>query len=140
MILLSAPGRRFGPPRGDATRGEFVLESSDDRPGASHLRILMLGCLSEPPLQAVEIRRIRAASTRPVPRDFVFDSAEGELRLRARSVQVHESPGLACRAIIEPHRAPLLQRWRWGLLLRALRVPGLFALVTRMRARRGRKR
>lgn len=117
----------------------MILESSDDRPGDSHVRIVVQGCTAAPPPRPFEIRRIRTESSEAVLRDFILESDGGELRLRARSIQVHESPGLRDRTFLEPRPVPMAQRWLWKLLLAALRIPGVFALVSRIRKRRGPK-
>jgi len=117
----------------------MILESSDDRPGDSHVRIVVQGCTAALPPLPFEIRRIRTESTEAVLRDFILESDGGELRLRARSVQVHESPGLRARTFLEPRPVSMAQRWLWKLLLAALRIPGVLALVSRIRKRRGPK-
>jgi hypothetical protein len=76
-----------------------------------------------------------AAATVPGPplRRFRIDSAQLQLELQARSVQLHRDAAAAFYGAVPPPRVPLRLRLGWSLLLAALRLPGAAALVRKIR-------
>jgi hypothetical protein len=130
----------------DPDRRRWVLESTDDAARGSHLQIAFQNCdpaaaphpREEGPMESgpIEIRSIVELSNARPLRVFLIDSARGALSVSARTVYVHESPGTQYRDVLPPRRVPLAQRWLWRLLLAALRIPGVFPLVARIRRRR----
>jgi hypothetical protein len=62
-------------------------------------------------------------------RCFRIETAQVQLELRARSVQVHREVGDRLFAAVPPPRVPLSIRAGWVVLLSALRLPGLRRLL-----------
>lgn len=67
------------------------------------------------------------------PRQFRIESPGLSLALQARQVQVHRDAAAVFYGAVPPVHVPLRLRLGWGLLLTALRVPGVAALVRKVR-------
>jgi hypothetical protein len=132
-----ALNRRFHARPLDASMQRWALESSDDAALGAHVRVLLQ--TSEPTAMPgpVEIQEIRGTSQGTPPRGFVIHRAGGALPVGAHGVHVHEIPGSRYQAVLPRYPVPVIERWLWKLLLASLRVPGVFALVSRARRRRG---
>ena len=67
------------------------------------------------------------------PRHFRIESPELRLELQARSAQLHQDAAMAFFGAVPPPRVPLRLRLGWWLLLTVLRIPGMAALVRKIR-------
>jgi hypothetical protein len=83
--------------------------------------------------RVIELLAAAAAGAAPAPRRFRIDSAQLQLDLQARSVQLHRDAAAAFYAAVPPLRVPLRLRLGWSLLLAALRIPGAAALLRKIR-------
>jgi hypothetical protein len=83
--------------------------------------------------RVIELLPAAAAAAGPALRRFRIDSAQLQLELQARSVQLHRDAGAAFYRAVPPLRVPLRLRLGWSLLLAALRIPGAGALLRKIR-------
>jgi hypothetical protein len=120
----------------ERTKRRWVLDSSDDATRGSHVQIVFL-CPEAAAIQgAIDIREIESRPDGDERRSFVIDGPQGALLVRAQAMHVHETPGRQYGAALPPQPVSVVQRWLWRLLLAGFRIPGIFALVARMRRRR----
>jgi hypothetical protein len=77
-----------------------------------------------------------ATGERSSARSFRIDSAELQLTLQARSVQLHRDAAAAFYGAVPPPPVPLRLRLGWALLLLVLRIPGAGALLGKLRGAR----
>jgi hypothetical protein len=127
--------RRFRAQKWDPGRQRWVLESVDDTSHDSHVQIVFHAPQSPAIQGPVDVAVIRRISAEDAPGSFVIEGQEGPRPVLARSVNVHERPGSRYRAALPPQPVPAMQWLKWRLLLAGLRVPGVFAVVTRFRRR-----
>ncbi len=73
------------------------------------------------------------AASRQAPRQFRIESPGFSLALQARQVQLHRDAAAMFYGAVPPVRVPLRLRLGWALLLTALRVPGVAALLRKVR-------
>jgi len=130
--------RRFQAQSRDPGRPRWVLESVDDATHDSHVQIAFEAPQSAAIQGPVDVAVIRRISTEGAPASFVIEGREGPWPVQARSVYVHERPGSRYLAALPPQPVPAIRRLLWKLLLAGLRVPGVFAAVTRLRRRSAR--
>jgi hypothetical protein len=83
--------------------------------------------------RVIELLPAAAAGPGPALRRFRIDSAQLQLELQARSVQLHRDAAAAFYGAVPPLRVPLRLRLGWSLLLAALRIPGAGALLRKIR-------
>jgi hypothetical protein len=76
-----------------------------------------------------------AATADGATRRFQLLATELQMELTARSVQLHREAAREFFGAVPPPRVPLGRRVGWTLLLLALRIPGVEALLVRLRAR-----
>jgi hypothetical protein len=81
----------------------------------------------------IELLPAATAAPGPALRRFRIDSAQLQLELQARSVQLHRDAAAAFYAAVPPPPVPLRLRLGWPLLLAALRIPGAGALLRKIR-------
>jgi hypothetical protein len=84
-------------------------------------------------VRVIELPPAAAATPGPALRRFRIDSAQLQLELQARSVQLHRDAAAAFYGAVPPLRVPLRLRLGWSLLLAALRIPGTGALLRKIR-------
>jgi hypothetical protein len=83
--------------------------------------------------RVIELLAAAAPAPGPALRRFRIDSAQLQLELQARSVQLHRDAAAAFYGAVPPLRVPLRLRLGWSLLLAALRIPGAAALLRKIR-------
>jgi hypothetical protein len=83
--------------------------------------------------RVIELLPAAPPAAGPAPRRFRIDSAQLQLELQARSVQLHRDAAAAFYAAVPPLGVPLRLRLGWSLLLAALRLPGAGALLRKIR-------
>ena len=83
--------------------------------------------------RVIELLPAAAPGPGPALRRFRIDSAQLQLELQARSVQLHRDAGAAFYRAVPPARVPLRLRLGWSLLLAVLRIPGAAALLSKIR-------
>jgi hypothetical protein len=66
-------------------------------------------------------------------RQFRIHTAELQLQLQAREVQMHRDAAAVFYSAVRPVRVPLRLRLGWALLLTMLRLPGAAALLRKWR-------
>ena len=74
-----------------------------------------------------------AGESADAPRQFRIESPGLTVALQARQVQLHRDAAAVFYSAVPPVRVPLRLRLGWALLLTALRVPGVAALVRKVR-------
>jgi hypothetical protein len=74
-----------------------------------------------------------AGESPDTPRQFRIESPGLQQQLQARQVQLHRDAAAVFYGAVPPLRVPLRLRLGWALLLTALRVPGVAALVRKVR-------
>jgi hypothetical protein len=74
-----------------------------------------------------------AGGSPDAPRQFRIESPGLTLALQARQVQLHRDAAAVFYGAVPPVPVPLRLRLGWTLLLTALRVPGVAALVRKVR-------
>jgi hypothetical protein len=74
-----------------------------------------------------------AAEEQDAPRQFRIESAGLTLALQARQVQLHRDAAAVFYGAVPPVSVPLRLRLGWAVLLTALRVPGVAALLRKLR-------
>jgi hypothetical protein len=84
-------------------------------------------------VRVIELLPAAAAAPGPALRRFRIDSAQLQLELQARSLQLHRDAAAAFYRAVPPLRVPLRLRLGWSLLLAALRIPGAGALLRKIR-------
>ncbi len=119
-------------PRSD----RWVLESSDDRPQDPHFEVVFNGCQAPAISGKVRILSIEEGAAVGDRKAYLIETGASPITLQAQSLSVHETPGMQYVATLPPCPVPVARRWLWKLLLAVLRVPGAFALITRLRRRR----
>jgi hypothetical protein len=72
----------------------------------------------------------------PGPRRYLIRAQELEFELEAASLQLHRDAGREFFAAVPPPMVPWRLRFGWTLLLRALRLPGVGGLLSRLRGTR----
>jgi hypothetical protein len=83
--------------------------------------------------RVIELLPAAAPGPGPALRRFRIDSAQLQLELQARSVQLHRDVAAAFYGAVPPLPVPLRLRLGWSLLLAALRIPGAAALLRKIR-------
>lgn len=73
------------------------------------------------------------AGSPDAPRQFRIESPGLTLALQARQVQLHHDVAAIFYGAVPPVRVPLRLRLGWALLLAGLRVPGVAALLRKVR-------
>ena len=117
-------------------RAHWVLESIDDRHVGSHVQVVFQGLQSGAIEGSIEIREICRVSAGAADSHYVIDGTQGALPVAARGLYVHETPGTGYQSVLPPQSVSLKQRWLWRLLLAVLRIPGVFAVISRIRRTR----
>ncbi|MFI4866913.1 MAG: hypothetical protein ACHQDB_07380 [Steroidobacterales bacterium] len=120
LVLRGYAGAPSGPHSG-LTEALFSDASAAAVPGA--LRDARL----------IELLPAAAPVPGPALRRFRIDSAQLQLELQARSVQLHRDAAAAFYRAVPPLRVPLRLRLGWSLLLAVLRIPGAGALLRKIR-------
>ena len=86
------------------------------------------------PARLDNVRVIEIAGAAPAGlRSFRIESPGLTLALQARQVQLHRDAAAVFYGAVPPVRVPLRLRLGWALLLTALRVPGVAALLRKLR-------
>lgn len=114
-------------------QARWVLESADDDQAGSHVQIVFQGLRTGAVEGSLEIREICRVSGAAADARYVIDATPSTLPVAARGLYVHETPGPGYQSVLPPQSVSLKQRWLWRLLLAVLRIPGAFALISRVR-------
>lgn len=104
------------------------------RAGLTEVLFSGTGAVSLPP-QLPDARVIELDGNAPdiAPRRYRIESAQLQLELPARSVQLHRDAAAAFFGALPPVRVPLRLRVGWALLLTLLRLPKAQLLISRIR-------
>jgi hypothetical protein len=95
---------------------------------------IMFGGARPPELPATlhDVRVVELDSIGEIRR-FRIHSAQRQLELQARSLQLHRAAGAAMFAAVPPQRVPWHVRAGWWLLLSVLGIPGVGGFILRGR-------
>ncbi|HZF16900.1 MAG TPA: hypothetical protein VE046_13250 [Steroidobacteraceae bacterium] len=122
VLPLDGPGRRW------------VLDSADDSVHGCHLQIVFERAGDAVLAGEIDVAEIlRQPHGAPAGR-YVINGSHGAVA--AQAVYVHETPGAGYAAALPPQPVPTAQRLMWRLLLWLMRIPGAFALMSRLRSGR----
>jgi hypothetical protein len=114
----------------------WVLESTDDGNVGSHVQVVFQGLQGGAIEGPIEVREICRVSAMAAGSHYLIDGTQGALPVAARAFYVHETPGPGYLAVLPRQAVSFRQRWSWRLLLAVLRIPGAFALISRLRRTR----
>ncbi len=126
--------RRFNALSLDRGGQRWVLESADDATHGSHMEIVFEKADQAALEGEVEVSDIQCQSQGSSPGRYVINGSQRTVAVAAGALYVHETPGTSYRAALPGHPVPASQRLLWRLLLWLMRVPGAFALMSRLRS------